>query len=48
VARAPLGHAVIGGLLVATCFTLVVVPVLYSILRASPPAQPIVLPESTV
>jgi multidrug efflux pump subunit AcrB len=46
--NAPLGHAVIGGLLVATCFTLVVVPVLYSILRAAPPASPIVLPEQSV
>ncbi|MDB4898316.1 MAG: AcrB/AcrD/AcrF family multidrug efflux protein [Gemmatimonadetes bacterium] len=46
--NAPLGHAVIGGLLVATCFTLVVVPVLYSILRAAPPTPPIVLPEETV
>jgi multidrug efflux pump subunit AcrB len=46
--NAPLGHAVIGGLLVATCFTLIVVPVLYSLLRAAPPAPPIVLPEETV
>jgi multidrug efflux pump subunit AcrB len=46
--NAPLGFAVIGGLLVATCFTLIVVPVLYSILRAAPPAPPIVLPEETV
>jgi multidrug efflux pump subunit AcrB len=46
--NAPLGHAVIGGLLVATCFTLIVVPVLYSILRAAPPPPPIVLPEETV
>jgi multidrug efflux pump subunit AcrB len=46
--NAPLGHAVIGGLLVATCFTLVVVPVLYSILRAAPLAPPIVLPEQSV
>jgi multidrug efflux pump subunit AcrB len=46
--NAPLGHAVIGGLLVATTFTLIVVPVLYSILRAAPPAAPIVLPEETV
>ena len=43
--NAPLGRAVIGGLLVATCFTLVVVPVLYSILRVGPPTPPIVLPE---
>jgi multidrug efflux pump subunit AcrB len=46
--NAPLGHAVIGGLLVATFFTLIVVPVLYSILRAAPPTPPIVLPEETV
>jgi len=35
----------IGGLLVATGFTLVVVPVLYSILRAAPPKSSIVIPE---
>src|SRR2546422_6964999 len=43
--NAPLGRAVIGGLLVATCFTLVVVPVLDSILRVAPPTPPIVIPE---
>jgi multidrug efflux pump subunit AcrB len=31
--NAPLGRAVIGGLLVATFFTLVIVPVIYSVLR---------------
>jgi multidrug efflux pump subunit AcrB len=31
--NAPLGRAVIGGLLVATFFTLVVVPLIYSVLR---------------
>ena len=31
--NAPLGRAVIGGLLVATFFTLIVVPIIYSILR---------------
>ena len=31
--NAPLGRAVIGGLLVATFFTLVIVPVIYSALR---------------
>ena len=36
--NAPLGRAVIGGLLVATCFTLVFVPVLYTVLRRKPPA----------
>jgi multidrug efflux pump subunit AcrB len=36
--NAPLGRAVIGGLLVATFFTLVFVPVMYSLLRNRPPA----------
>jgi multidrug efflux pump subunit AcrB len=36
--NAPLGRAVIGGLLVATFFTLFFVPVLYSLLRRKPPA----------
>lgn len=31
--NAPLGRAVIGGLLMATCFTLVVVPLIYGVLR---------------
>jgi hypothetical protein len=31
--NAPLGRAVIGGLLVATFFTLIVVPLIYSVLR---------------
>jgi multidrug efflux pump subunit AcrB len=35
--NAPLGRAVIGGLLVATCYTLFFVPVLYSVLRRRPP-----------
>jgi multidrug efflux pump subunit AcrB len=35
--NAPLGRAVIGGLLAATCFTLVFVPVAYSLLRRRPP-----------
>ena len=43
--NAPLGRAVIGGLIVATCFTLIVVPVLYSKLRAAPPTPPIEIPE---
>jgi multidrug efflux pump subunit AcrB len=43
--NAPLGRAVIGGLLVATVFTLLVVPVLYSILRARAPTAAIVIPE---
>jgi multidrug efflux pump subunit AcrB len=36
--NAPLGRAVIGGLLVATAFTLLFVPVMYSQLRRQPPA----------
>jgi multidrug efflux pump subunit AcrB len=36
--NAPLGRAVIGGLLVATFFTLFFVPVMYSLLRRRPPA----------
>ena len=35
--NAPLGRAVIGGLLVATATTLVIVPIFYSLLRTSPP-----------
>jgi multidrug efflux pump subunit AcrB len=35
--NAPLGRAVIGGLLVATFFTLLFVPVMYSLLRRQPP-----------
>jgi len=46
--NAPLGRAVIGGLLVATGFTLLVVPVLYSVLRAAPPHPPIVIPEGHI
>ncbi len=39
--NAPLGRAVIGGLLVATVFTLFFVPVMYSLLRRRPPkAEP--------
>ncbi|MEO8560525.1 MAG: efflux RND transporter permease subunit [bacterium] len=37
--NAPLGRAVIGGLLVATFFTLVIVPLIYSVLRADKPAE---------
>ncbi len=36
--NAPLGRAVIGGLLVATFFTLFFVPLMYSLLRRKPPA----------
>ena len=35
--NAPLGRAVIGGLLVATATTLVIVPIFYSLLRKTPP-----------
>jgi multidrug efflux pump subunit AcrB len=35
--NAPLGRAVIGGLLVATAFTLIFVPVMYSVLRRQAP-----------
>ena len=41
--NAPLGRAVIGGLLLATVFTLFFVPVMYSLLRRKPPAAE--LPE---
>jgi len=37
--NAPLGRAVIGGLLVATIVTLFVVPVIYSLLRIEMPAK---------
>ncbi len=37
--NAPLGRAVIGGLLVATVVTLLVVPVIYSLLRRTPPRR---------
>lgn len=35
--NAPLGRAVIGGLMLATAYTLVFVPVMYSLLRRKPP-----------
>ncbi|HEX4459677.1 MAG TPA: efflux RND transporter permease subunit, partial [Polyangia bacterium] len=35
--NAPLGRAVIGGLVVATMMTLLVVPVMYTVLRRAPP-----------
>ena len=37
--NAPLGRSVIGGLLMATFFTLVIVPLIYSILRADKPVE---------
>jgi CzcA family heavy metal efflux pump len=43
--NAPLGRAVIGGLVFATVSTLFFVPVIYSVLRRRPPAAPEVLPE---
>jgi multidrug efflux pump subunit AcrB len=43
--NAPLGRAVIGGLLFATVSTLFFVPLIYSVLRRTPPAAPEVLPE---
>src|SRR5260370_4839898 len=39
--NAPLGRAVIGGLLMATCYTLFFVPVMYSLLRRKAPAAPV-------
>jgi multidrug efflux pump subunit AcrB len=38
--NAPLGRAVIGGLLGATATTLLIVPIIYSYLRTRPPADP--------
>jgi H+/gluconate symporter-like permease len=37
--NAPLGRAVIGGLIVATVTTLFVVPLVYSLLRRKPPVD---------
>ena len=37
--NAPLGRAVIGGLLMATITTLIVVPVVYTYLRKRPPVD---------
>src|SRR4029079_5170785 len=37
--NAPLGRAVIGGLLLATFTTLVFVPIVYSLLRKNPPTK---------
>jgi len=37
--NAPLGRAVIGGLLLATAATLFVVPVVYSLIRTEPPTS---------
>jgi multidrug efflux pump subunit AcrB len=43
--NAPLGRAVIGGLIFATVSTLFFVPVVYSVLRKRAPAAPEVLPS---
>ena len=43
--NAPLGRAVIGGLLVASCYTLFVLPTLYALLRKKAPAPDEELPE---
>jgi multidrug efflux pump subunit AcrB len=45
--NAPLGRAVIGGLLVASVYTLVVVPVFYAVIRQTEPMAEIVLPDAT-
>ncbi len=45
--NAPLGRAVIGGLLVASVYTLIVVPVMYATIRTSEPMAEITLPEAT-
>jgi multidrug efflux pump subunit AcrB len=45
--NAPLGRAVIGGLLVASIYTLIVVPVMYATIRTSEPMEEIILPEAT-
>jgi multidrug efflux pump subunit AcrB len=37
--NAPLGRAVIGGLMLATVTTLIVVPIVYTYLRAKPPVD---------
>jgi multidrug efflux pump subunit AcrB len=46
--NAPLGRAVIGGLIVATVFTLLVVPVLYTMLRKGQPMVEIDIPAVSV
>jgi multidrug efflux pump subunit AcrB len=45
--NAPLGRAVIGGLLVASVYTLIVVPVIYAALRKKEPPPEVILPEAT-
>jgi len=46
--NAPLGRAVIGGLVVATFYTLFFVPLMYSLLRRKPPAAEIADDEDTI
>jgi multidrug efflux pump subunit AcrB len=46
--NAPLGRAVIGGLMIATVFTLVIVPVLYTMIRTGPAPVETVVPEVSV
>jgi len=46
--NAPLGRAVIGGLIVATVFTLLVVPVLYTLMRKMPPMTEIEIPTVSI
>jgi multidrug efflux pump subunit AcrB len=43
--NAPLGRAVIGGLMVATLFTLLIVPILYTVIRTGPAPEDVVVPE---
>ena len=43
--NAPLGRAVIGGLMVATVFTLVIVPVLYTMIRTGPAPVETAVPQ---
>ena len=45
--NAPLGRAVIGGLIIASLYTLLVVPTIYTWLRAKAPAPELELPEPT-
>ena len=45
--NAPLGRAVIGGLLVASVYTLILVPVMYATIRTSMPLEEVHLPEAT-
>jgi multidrug efflux pump subunit AcrB len=45
--NAPLGRAVIGGLIIASLYTLIVVPVLYATIRKTEPLHEILLPDAT-